>query len=32
MLFPKTLTKTLPLKKPKNPETNTQIWYVNETF
>ena len=32
MIFLKTLTETLPLKKPKNPETNPETWYVNENF
>ena len=29
-IFSKTLTETLPLKKPKNPKNNPETWYVNE--
>ena len=30
MTFSNTLTETIPLKKPKNSETNPETWYVNE--
>ena len=32
MIFSKTSTETIPSKKPKNPETNAEIWSVNEKF
>ena len=32
MLFSKTSTETLPLKKPKNLKINPKTWYVNEKF
>ena len=32
MLFSKTSTETLPLKKPKNPKFNPKTWYVIEKF
>ena len=30
MIFPRSLTETIPLKNPKNPEINPKTWYVNE--
>ena len=32
MIFEKTLTETLLLKNPKNPEIDPKTWYVNEKF
>ena len=32
MIFSKTSTETIPLKKPKTPKNNTETWYVNKNF
>ena len=32
MIFSKTLTETLLLKKSKNPANDPETWYVNEMF
>ena len=30
MIFARSLTETIPLKKPKNPKSNPETWYVNK--
>ena len=32
MIFSRSLTETITIEKPKNPENSPHTWYVNETF
>ena len=32
VIFSRASNETIPSKKPKNPETNPETWYVNEKF